>query len=400
MPNEQHALLGPSSAERWLHCPPSARLTENMPDPGSEYADSGTLAHSVAELKARAYFLEPMSKRTFNSRLKKLTSSEHYDKSLDDATDMYLDHLKARALAYETAPVVVLETRVDFSDYVPEGFGRLDCGMAGGDLIDIVDYKNGSGVDVSAEENPQMMLYAWGLYKSLYMFFGDTIKRVHISIVQPHSGGIKEWETTIAEIKAWLESYVAPRAKLAWAGEGEYDSGDWCRFCKAKATCAQRAKALFDVEPMLGGKPEISASVMDEPGTIYLTNEQIGQILTRAKDVAKWLKDLEDYALKTTLLGVEIPGWKAVEGRGSREWVGSTDEAFEKLKANGIPEAVLYERKPVSVAGLEKALGKKEFNAIAENLWVKTPGKPTLAPASDKRPVYNPAAAAFTAVEE
>lgn len=408
MPPDKHALLGASSAHRWLNCPGSARLTENMPDTTSPYAEAGRLAHEIAELKARQYFITEMPKRSFNAKLKKLKESEHYDKSMDASTDEYLDHLKARAMSYPTAPTVALEVKVDFSDIVPEGFGTADCIMIGSGRLDVVDYKNGSGVVVEAENNPQMMLYAWGAIRYFKPIFGDSIHTVHMSIVQPNAGGVREWDVTLPNLCDWAKTYAAPHAKQAWNGEPVFCAGDWCKFCKAKATCSERAKAMFDVEP-LSATHAMPASAWEstaskfiaEGGSIQgtppplLTDDKIGDILTRAKDVAAWLKDLEDYALKATLEGRPIAGWKAVEGRGSREWNGGSDAAFEQLQSRGVAEAMLYERKPVSVAALEKALGKKAFAEAAEGLWTKTPGKPTLVPESDKRPPYNPAAAAF-----
>ena len=413
MPPEKHALLGASSAHRWLNCPGSARLTENMPDSTSPYAEAGHRAHEIAELKARNYFIETLPKRSFNAKLKKLKESEHYDKSMDGATDEYLEHLKARAMSYPTAPTVALEVQVDFSDIVPEGFGTADCIMIGSGRLDVVDYKNGAGVLVEAENNPQMMLYAWGAVRYFRPIFGNSIETIHMSIVQPNAGGIREWEIGVDEFVNWLVYTAKPRAKLAWDGVQEFHSGDWCQFCKAKATCTERAKAMFDVEPlsatnaMPASEWETAASKFTSGGGSVqgtppplLTDDKIGDILTRAKDVAAWLKDLEDYALKATLEGRPIAGWKAVEGRGSREWAGGTDAAFDHLLERGVPRAVLYEEKPVSVAGLEKALGKKAFAEAAEGLWSKTPGKPTLVPESDKRPPYNPAAAAFGAVTD
>lgn len=400
MPPEKHALLGASSAHRWLNCPGSARLTENMPDSVSPYAEAGRLAHEIAELKARQYFVEELPKRSFNAKLKKLKASEHYDKSMDGATDEYLEHLKARAMSYPTAPTVALEVQVDFADIVPEGFGTADCIMIGSGRLDVVDYKNGSGVVVEAENNPQMMLYALGALNYFRPIFGGSIETVHMSIVQPNAGGVREWECSVADLMWWGWEGARPQAAKAWDGVQEFHSGDWCQFCKAKATCAERAKAMFDVEPYVGSIPaetkDTSVVIRDNKvANILLSDEEIGSILTRGKDVAAWLKDLEAYALKATLDGRPIAGWKAVEGRGGREWNGGSDAAFEQLQSRGVAEAMLYEHKPVSVAGLEKALGKKAFADAAEGLWSKTPGKPTLVPESDKRPPYNPAAAAF-----
>lgn len=400
MPPEKHALLGASSAHRWLNCPGSARLTEHMPDTTSPYAEAGRLAHEIAELKARQYFIETLPKRSYNAKLKKLKESEHYDKSMDGATDEYLEYLKARAMSYPAAPTVALEVQVDFSDIVPEGFGTADCIMIGSGRLDVVDYKNGSGVIVEAENNPQMMLYAWGALRYFKPLFGDSIHVIHMSIVQPNAGGVREWEITVMDLALWARNTAKPRARQAWNGVQEFHAGDWCRFCKAKATCTERAKAMFDVEPLVDAVPAGSpnAHVYEGAEVALLTDAEVGNILTRAKDVAAWLKDLEDYALKAALDGRPIAGWKAVEGRGRREWNGGTDAAFEQLQSRGVAEAMLYERKPVSVAALEESLGKKAFAEAAEGLWSKTPGKPTLVPESDKRPPYNPAAAAFEKV--
>lgn len=402
MPPEKHALLGASSAERWLNCPPSARLTENMPDTGSQYAAAGTLAHEIAEFKARHYFHEHISKRAYNSRMKKFTEREHYDKGMDTATDMYLEHLKARAFSYPDPPAVALETRVDFSDIVPEGFGTADCIMIGSGCLDVVDYKNGSGVPVEAENNPQMMLYAWGALKMYRPIFGDSIHTVHMSIVQPNAGGVREWELRVADLDIWGRIVVKTSAQQAWDGTGEQTPGDWCRFCKAKATCSARAAKMLELEPLVdaipAGLPDATAYAGTESVQL-LTDAEVGDILTRARDIAAWVKDLEAYALNAALAGRAIAGWKAVEGRGTRDWIGGADTAFQALSLK-IDEALLYERKPVSVAGLEKALGKKTFEDVAEGLWEKKTGKPTLVPESDGRPPYNPATAAFEVVSQ
>lgn len=395
MPPEKHALLGASSAERWLHCPPSARLGERFPDTASPYAAAGTLAHSIAELKARKYFLEPMSTRTYHARLKKLREDPHYDKGMEAATDLYLEHLKALAMSYgPVPPFVALETRVDFGDFVPEGFGTADCVLIGGDRICVADYKNGAGVLVEAQENPQMMLYALGALKVYAPVYGDTIRRVHLSIVQPNAGGIREWETSVEALRAWGEGVVKPAAVLAWEGRGEFAPGGWCRFCRARAQCAARAAGMLELEPWKGTVP---AGDCYDPEEAVLTDAQVGEVLTRALELETWVKDLKDYALAAALHGHTITGWKVVEGRGSREWTGGADAAFSRLQERGVAEALLWERRPVSVAGLEKALGKKAF-AAADGLWEKLPGKPALVPESDKRPTYVPAEAAFQGV--
>ena len=379
-----HAILSASSSYRWLNCPPSARLALRFPESTSSYAEAGRVAHAIAELKARKYFIEPISTRAFNSRMKKLKEDPHYAAEMDEATDLYLDHLKSIAMQFKDPPFVALETRVDYSHLAPEGFGTADCIMIGGDALNVVDYKNGSGVSVEAENNSQMMLYALGALKVYGLIFGDVIQNVGLSIVQPHAGGVKTWSLPRTELDAWGESVVKPAAQLAYEGGGEFCPGDWCdkTFCPARATCAARARQMLSLEPMINTEPEL------------LSDEQIGDILTTALFLDTWVEQLKAYALTAALQGRKIDGFKVVEGRGSREW-NDLDAAFKAFTERGIPEAMLYERKPVSVAGLEKTLGKKLFAETADGLWQKKPGKPALVPESDRRPEYNPATVAF-----
>ena len=201
MPPSNHALLGASSSKRWLNCPPSARLGEGLPDTPSDYAAAGTLAHAIAELKVRKY-IEPMSTRSYNSQMKKLKADPHYDKGMDAATDSYLEHIKALAMSYGAVqPFIALETQVDFYDFVPEGFGTADCIVVAPPRMCVVDYKNGAGVLVEAEDNSQMMLYALGALKTYYPIYGDSIREIHLSIVQPNAGGIREWDTTVEALR-------------------------------------------------------------------------------------------------------------------------------------------------------------------------------------------------------
>lgn len=397
MPPELHSPLGASGAKRWLNCPPSVKLSEGLPDTASSYAAAGTLAHAIAELKAQRYFMAAMSTRAYNAEMKRLKADPNYDRAMDGDTDTYLEHLKALAMSYGTIqPFVALETRVDYGDYAPGGFGTADCIIIGGDRMCVADYKNGAGVPVDAEMNPQMMLYALGALKVYWPIYGDSIKHIHLSIIQPNSGGIKEWDTTMDAVRDWGEKVVKPAAALAAEGKGDAHPGEWCRFCKAHARCTARAKMLLELEAQKGAKPEAAADGAEGP---LLTDAQIGDVLARALELESWVKDLKDYALTAALGGREIPGFKVVEGRGTRDWIGGADTAFAQLTARGIQEALLWERKPKSVAGLEKDLGKKVFADAAADLWEKSPGKPALVPASDKRPPYTQAKAVFQPVE-
>lgn len=402
---EQHAKLSASSAHRWINCPPSVKLAEQFPSKTSSYAEAGRVAHSIAELKARKCFLEPMNARTYNAYLKKLQESPHYDKGMDSSTDDYLDFLQETAMGFSQPPFVALETRVDYSHYVPEGFGTADCIMIGDGRIVIIDYKNGAGVPVDAENNPQMMLYALGALNTFAPIFGGAIKEARLAIVQPNAGGIKTWDTTVEQLNNWVTEVAVPAAKQAFDGEGDFCAGDWCRFCPAKAQCSARAAQMLGLEPLLGAKPEakldrdelLNREIQKGNGQTVpplLSDEEVGDVLNRARELAAWVKDLEEYALTASLAGRKIAGFKAVEGRGSREWT-DLDIAFKTLRERGVAESLLWERKPVTAPALEKALGKKIFAETAEGLVVKKPGKPTLVPDSDKRKPYNAAAVAF-----
>ena len=395
---EQHAILSASSSNRWLHCPPSALLAAQFPRATSKYAEAGTLAHSIGELKARKYFLEPMGPQEYQKRLQALKENPLYDKSMDGNTDAYLEFLKSLAMGYSSPPFVALEVRVDYSRYVPEAFGTADCIMVGENRICVTDYKNGSGVPVEAEENPQMMLYALGALETYRPIYGDTITDVHLAIVQPNVGDPKEWDTTVERLREWGETVVKPAAALAWEGKGDFCPGPWCDsgFCPAKATCTARAKKLLELEPLKDALPAgLPGAVADK----LLTDAEIGDILTRAQGLSKWVKALEEYALSAILKGREIPGFKVVLGRSSNQWAGGPDKAFETLKERGVAAALLWKREPVTVAALKKDLGKKVFDTVSDGLVEKKPGSPALVPESDRRKAYIPANVAFSPVE-
>ena len=392
-----HALLSPSSSARWINCPPSARLAEQFPDTGGTDANKGTLAHTIAELKARKYFLEPMSSRTYNSRLKKLREDPLYEKDMDAATDMYLDYLKSLAMGFgKDAPFVALENRVSYQKYALEGFGRADCIMIGSGRLCVCDYKNGSGVPVDAEHNSQMMLYALGALETYNMIYGDSIQDIHLAIIQPNAGGVKEWGLTRKELEEWGETVVKPAAALAWEGKGDFCPGPWCEksFCPAKGQCTARARKLLEDKPP--DKIMLNAPVL--PDTALLNEAELGSLLTWGKQLEAFLKNLKDCAEKLLLSGTSVPGWKLVAGRASRVWAGGHDAAFAQLKERGVDEALLWERTAVTPPALEKILGTKVYKESVADLVEKKPGAPTMKPESDKRPAYEPAKIAFQEV--
>lgn len=365
-----HAILSASGASRWMACTPSARLEEQFPDSTSEYAREGTLAHELCELKIRKNLIEPMHTRTYNSKLKKLKEHELWQDEMDKHTDTYLEYIQGLVHSYSCTPAVMVEKKVDFSSYVPDGFGTADCIIIADGTLHVVDFKYGKGVAVSAENNPQMKLYGLGAY--LEYSFLYAIDKVKMTIVQPRLDDISECEISTTELMEWAEEVVKPLAEKAYKGEGTYIAGNHCKFCRAKATCRERARM------------NLETSKFDFKEPALLSDEEVGEALKMAQDLAKWAEDLKDYALAESLKGKLIPGWKAVEGRGSRVFT-DNEEALKVLIGSGIDETMLYERKQLTLAQIEKVLGPKQFKELVGNMVEKSPGKPTLVIETDKR---------------
>lgn len=373
-----HALLSASGSKQWLACPPSIRLTEHFPDVTSQYAEEGTLAHTVCELKLRRTF-EKMPKSTFAGRYKKLKADPLWKEEMHYYTDAYHDYIYNIMLSYPVTPAIAIEKKLDYGHIAPEGFGTGDCIIRAGQTLHVIDFKYGQGVPVSAIENTQMMLYALGALKEYELT--NYFTKVVITVFQPRlEDGISEWECPVDGLIAWGES-IKPIAKLAFEGKGEFCAGEHCRWCKMRQTCGVRAKKYMDLEEY------------HEAVSPALTNDQIGDILVRAEGLLAWVEELEAYALAECLAGRSVKGWKAVEGRSNRK-ITDVDCAYDNLIAHGISEATLYERKPISMTALEELLGKPKFEELMKGYVEKPQGKPTLAKASDKRQTYNMACVA------
>ncbi|WP_074786531.1 MULTISPECIES: DUF2800 domain-containing protein [Megasphaera] len=372
--SRQHALLSASASARWLQCTAAPQMEAKFPDTTSEFAREGTLAHSIAELKLRAYAVEPMAKSTYTRHLNKFKKDELYQPEMDTHTETYLDYIKGILLSYKTKPYTVVEKRVDFSQYVPRGFGTADCLIMAPNELHIVDFKYGKGVPVDANNNSQMRLYALGAlnaYQLLYQF-----KTVHMHIVQPRIQNFSQETLGVDILRQWAEDVVKPKAQEALSADGgKFHPGECCRFCRAKAQCKARAEYYAAMADTAHEKRDMTMINMTE----------LGQYLTIAKQLKAWADDLQEYGLSCALKGLNVPGWKCVEGRGSRAFT-DTDAAFKTLIDNGIDESVLYERVPLTLAKTEKAIGKKLFTELVGDYVEKKPGKPTLAPESDKRP--------------
>ena len=377
----EHALLSASSAHRWMACTPSARLEEQFSDTTSESAQEGTLAHELAEARVRNYFYGPdFTKRKLTFAIKKLKEDKLWDDEMLGYTDVYLDYIKSVALPIKGTPSVKIEQRVYFKDYTHEdpendieGSGIADCILLYDDTVHVVDLKYGKSPNgrVSAEMNPQLMLYALGAYQMYRVLY--PVKHIKLAIVQPRlQDGISEWGCSIEELLAFGE-YVKTRAALAWEGKGVHNPSEkTCHFCRARAQC--RAWSDYNVKHAfnMGDLPPL------------ITAEEAGKRLLELETVVKYQKDLQEWALAECLAGREVPGWKAVEGRGSRDWT-DMDKAFEVLQQAGINRAILYEEKPLALAQVEKIVGKKDFMEAVGTYIAKNPGKPALAKGSDKR---------------
>lgn len=372
-----HAVLSPSSAGRWLACPPSARLEQRFPDSAGDAAKEGTLAHELGETLIK-YRAKQMPKKAYSAALEDITANPMYDSDMQSHAEGYADFVMRRykeAKKMTSDAALHVETRLDLSDYIPEGFGTGDAVIIADGLLDIIDLKYGKGVPVSAVNNKQMMLYALGAY-SLFGFVYD-IRHVRMSIYQPRLDNVSVWELSLSDLLEWAETELIPGAEKAFNGEGGFAPGDHCRFCRARAQC----KALAE-ENLKLAKYEFQKGEL-------LTGEDIADILSRADAFKKWIGAVEEYALKeASENGKAWPGYKLVEGRSNRIYA-SQDEVVKRLLQNGYPEAVIYTKSLLPITAMEKALTKKEFDTLLGDLVIKPQGKPALVPETDKRPALN-----------
>lgn len=376
-----HALLSASGASRWINCPPSARLTEHIPDTRSEYANEGTAAHEFSEILLRRslYPCNSAERKRFAGALQMFMSTNpYYGAEMENAIRDYVDVVNERfmeAKARSSDAVVLLEERLDYSEWVPDGYGTGDVVLISDGVLEIIDLKYGKGVPVSAVGNSQMRLYALGAW-SAYSYLYD-IQEIRMTIVQPRLDSVSTDSLQVDELLEWADTVVKPAAALADAGEGEFKSGDHCRWCKVKANCRARADENMNA---------ISHEFKDPA---LMDNEEIGSILYITEQLKAWAKDVEEYAFAQAKAGNKIPQWKLVEGRSNRV---ITDKAAARLalEASGLEaEKYLKPQELLGIGDLEKYFGKKELAALLAGLIIKPPGKPVLVPESDKRPELN-----------
>jgi hypothetical protein len=359
----KHALLSASSSHRWLNCPPSARLCESYEDKGSEYAAEGTSAHMLCEYKLKV---------ALGIRAKDPTADlSFYNAEMEDCANGYAAYiLELVEMAKQSCadPIVLIEQRLDFSKYVEGGFGTGDCLVIADGTLHIVDYKHGQGVLVEAEDNPQMKLYALG---ALEIFDGIyDIDTVSMTIYQPRRDNVSTYTVFKESLYQWAEEVLKPAAELAYAGDGEFNCGEWCMFCRAKAECRERAKA------------NMALAVYDFQEPALLRNNEIASILAKIDELVSWAGDVKEFALQQALKGVKFDGFKVVEGRSNRKYTSESDVANAVITAGYNP----YEQCILGVTALEKLLGKKKFAELLGGLIEKPPGKPVLVREIDKRP--------------
>lgn len=367
----RHALLSASSSKRWLNCTPSARLEEQFPsDNGSIYAEEGTAAHALAEHKL---------KRVLKRRSKRPVSDYDCDE-MEECTDEYVSYaMEQIELARQNCcdPIVLIEQHLDYSAYVPEGFGTGDLIIVADGTLTVIDLKYGKGVAVEAEHNPQMMLYGLGaleLFDTIY-----DIDMVRMTIFQPRLESVSTWEISVEALKKWTAEELIPKAELAIRGEGEFQCGSWCRFCKAKNTCRARAEEYLKLAQMEFQPP------------VLLTDEEVEDVLKVADDLAKWAADVYAFATNEAIThGKQWTGFKLVEGRSNRKYT-DEEEVAEMAKAAGYTD--IYKSTLVGITEMEKLMGKKKFAEVLGKLVYKPQGKITLVTESDKRQAVETATA-------
>ena len=356
-----HARLSPSSSERWIRCPPSIKLGEEYgpPDEGSVYAEEGTEAHSLCEFLLR--------KARGEEAVDPRPGFKYYDQEMQECAEGYRDAVMELFEQFEGAALCI-EQRIDFSRFVPGGFGTSDCVIVGDGKLIVVDFKYGKGVSVDAKENSQLKCYALGAYEIFSALY--EIEEITLVIYQPRISNYSKWSLTREDLLSWAENTLAPAAALAARGAGEFSSGPWCRFCRAKTICRKRAEENLKLAQYDFARPDT------------LEEDEINLILSKIDDLIRWAEDIKGYALRKALSGFVWDDWKAVEGRSNRIF---TDE--EKV-VKAVEEAGFspYEIKLRSVSSMEKMLGKKTFQELLGDLVKRPPGSPALVSRSDKRP--------------
>ena len=381
---EIHAKLSASASHRWLACTPSVTLEKDFPNKSSVYASEGTLAHELGEISLKRN-LKQITEAQFKKKLKPIMTNELWTADMPDYVDTYVSTCMEKvseALVIDKMAEFRVEQRLDFGEWVPDGFGTGDFVIISDGRVEICDLKYGKGVPVSAENNSQMMLYALGAISEFDFIY--EIETVKMTIIQPRLDSISEWEISKEELLKWAKEIVKPRAEMAMKGEGELVAGEHCTFCRAKAICKARAEKNLEI------------AQYEFRDSNILSDGEIADVLSRIDELVKWATDVKDYALEEALnQGVVYPGFKVVEGRSNRKYT-DTEEIANILIANEYkPEKIYKPQELLGLTAMEKVVGKKKLTELIGDYIEKPVGKPTLVPETDKRPPYNPAKADF-----
>ena len=368
--NRAHAALGASPSHRWLMCPPSVRLSEHFADTPSVYAEEGTYLHELCELKLHRY-LGDMDPALFEAQYAEHRDNDFYSDEAETVTDEYVAFCVETIEAVRAScpdPLILVEHRLDYSEYVPEGFGTGDLVIVADGICEVIDFKGGRGVRVDADHNSQLMLYGLGALLEFDQLY--DIRTVRMSIVQPRLNAISTFEISAEELLNWADRDVRPKALLAYEGKGEFCAGEWCRFCKARHTCRKRSEYFMGLAARDFKQPDL------------LTDEEILDIIPVAQNLESWVQDLIAYATQSAVSGKKWPGYKLVAGRSIRKY---TSEAEVIRAATEAGYTDIYKTTLLGVGDLEKRLGKKKFNEVLGKFVVKPEGTPTLVPETDPR---------------
>lgn len=361
-------------------CPPSVKLSENFADTTSQYAEEGTYLHELCELKLHNY-LGDMTAEAIGATFTALKDSEYYSDEAESVTDEYVSFCIETIEAVRSGcsdPLIMVEHRIDYSEYVPDGYGTGDLIIVADGVLEIIDFKGGRGVRVVADHNSQLMLYALGALLEFDPLY--DIHTVRMSIVQPRLSNISTFEMTADELLRWAETEIRPKALLAYEGKGDFFAGEHCRFCKARCTCRARSEYFMQL------------AVRDFKAPDLLTDEEIADILPIAESLNNWAADLLAYATQQAVDGKEWPGYKLVAGRSIRKYT-SEAEIIKAAAEAGYTD--IYKTTLLGVGDLEKRMGKKAFKDVLGKYVVKPVGAPTLVPETDPRKPYSDAAADF-----
>lgn len=376
----KHAFLSPSAAHRWMNCTSAPRLESKMEDTGSQFAEEGTLAHAYCAMKLKQFLGLPVDEEMEECRR---LDGQYHCGEMDEYTDTYkaivLEKFNEAKAVTKDAQLLV-EVRLDFSKYMPEAFGTADAVIIADGTMEIIDFKYGKGVKVSAYENPQMKIYALGAYEAFSVEY--NIKSVRMTIVQPRIDNLSEYEVSTPDLLEWAEKQLKPKAKEAFSTDGKQVPGDWCQFCKVKCSC----KALAEL---------CTATQEQHPDPMLVSKQDMEKILPKIATIKTWLSGIEEYALSQAMKGVRYEGYKIVEGRSIRK-ITDSDGVATALNKEGFKTTEIYKPQELrSIGDLEKLVGKKRFAVVCADYIEKPAGKPTLVPESDKRQAFDPVAEDF-----